>query len=63
MYARFSFAWLFWIGFLVLLATNAAILAAGARLPARLFAAVALLGTAMMFVGSKLGREFLGIAV
>ena len=53
------YAWLFWIGFLVLLATNAAMLFRGA-----VFAAVAgLLGAAMMFVGSKLGREFLGIAV
>ena len=48
----------FWIGFLVLLA-HAVVLGIGG---ARGTAVVALAGTAAMFVGSKIGREFLGIA-
>ena len=44
----------FWIGFLVLLAH--AVTLGGAR------GTIALAGTAAMFVGSKIGREFLGIS-
>ena len=58
MYANEMYAWLFWIGFLVLMLTNTLLLVLG---PVRLAAAVGLLGAALMFVGSKLGREFLGI--
>jgi hypothetical protein len=52
------YQWLFWIGFLLLVGTNSVMLIGGTM---RLPAVVALLGTALMFVGSKLGREFLGI--
>lgn len=49
---------LFWIGILVLLASHVPMLTGGMRT----HAIVALSGTAAVFVGSKLGREFLGLA-
>lgn len=52
------YAYLFWIGFLVLFAVNVYLLTRGVVWPA----IVGLLGTVFMFVGSKLGREFLGIS-
>lgn len=53
-------AWtlLFWLGFFILLAAHLQLLL---RRATRQHAFVALTGTAMMFVGSKIGREFLGI--
>ena len=44
---------LFWIGFLVSIASHTIVLQHHTLL--------AITGTAFMFVGSKLGREFLGI--
>jgi uncharacterized membrane protein YhiD involved in acid resistance len=52
------FKGLFWIGILVLIASHVPMLAGGMRT----HALVALSGTAAVFVGSKLGREFLGLA-
>jgi hypothetical protein len=49
---------LFWLGFFVLLAAHFQLLREQAT---RQHAMIALAGTAMMFVGSKIGREFLGI--
>lgn len=45
---------LFWIGFIILIVAHVV----G---PMRQHAVIGLTGTALMFVGSKLGREFLGI--
>lgn len=47
---------LFWLGFFVLLVAHFQLLR-----DSRQHAFVALTGTVMMFVGSKIGREFLGI--
>jgi hypothetical protein len=52
---------LFWLGFLVLLAAHFQLLREHARTATRQHAIVALTGTLMMFVGSKIGREFLGL--
>lgn len=49
---------LFWIGFLILIVSHVLMLNG----PMRQHAMIALTGTVCMFVGSKLGREFLGIA-
>ena len=49
---------LFWLGFFILIAAHIQLLVQTAT---RQHAMIALSGTAMMFVGSKLGREFLGI--
>jgi hypothetical protein len=49
---------LFWIGFFILLAAHIQLLVETAT---RQHAMIALTGTAMMFVGSKIGSEFLGI--
>jgi hypothetical protein len=51
------YATIFWLGFFILLLTHIQLL----RTNMQQHALVALTGTAMMFVGSKLGREFLGI--
>ncbi len=48
---------LFWIGVLVLLVSHIFLLESMPQ-----HATIALTGLALMFVGSKLGREFLGIA-
>ena len=47
------YAALFWIGFFVSIASHTVV--------SQHHTALALAGTAFMFVGSKLGREFLGI--
>jgi hypothetical protein len=47
---------LFWLGFFILLAAHFQLLR-----ESRQHAVIALTGTFMMFVGSKIGREFLGI--
>lgn len=51
---------LFWIGFLVLLAIHVAQLV-GLDMAVTPHALISLAGTAAMFLGSKIGREFLGI--
>ena len=53
-----TFAILFWVGILVLIVSHVPMLAGGMRT----HAIIALSGTAAVFVGSKLGREFLGLA-
>jgi hypothetical protein len=47
---------LFWLGFFVLLVAHFQMLRQHRR-----HATIALTGLALMFVGSKIGREFLGI--
>jgi hypothetical protein len=49
---------LFWTGIVILIASHVPMLTGGMRT----HALVALSGTAAVFVGSKLGREFLGLA-
>ena len=53
---------LFWLGFFILLAAHIQLLRQHMQTATRQHAMIALAGTAMMFVGSKIGREFLGIA-
>lgn len=53
-----TFTILFWVGILVLLASHVPMLTGGMRT----HAIVALSGTAAVFVGSKIGREVLGLA-
>ncbi len=53
---------LFWLGFFVLLFIHARMLARHVQTASRTHALVALTGLTMMFVGSKIGRAFLGIA-
>lgn len=52
---------LFWLGFFILLAAHFQLLREHVQKTTRQHAAIALTGTLMMFVGSKIGREFLGI--
>ena len=52
-----TFTIVFWIGFFVLIASHVTMLTGEMRQ----HAIIALIGTAMMFVGSKIGRSFLGI--
>ena len=47
----------FWIGFGILIVSHVTMLAGSMRT----HAVIALSGTALMFVGSKIGRSFLGI--
>jgi hypothetical protein len=49
---------LFWVGIVVLIVSHVPMLNGGMRT----HAIVALSGTAAVFVGSKIGREFLGLA-
>ena len=53
-----TFTILFWVGILVLVASHVQMLTGGMRT----HAIIALSGTAAVFVGSKIGREFLGLA-
>lgn len=53
---------LFWLGFFILLAAHIQLLREHVQTASRQHALIALTGTIMMFVGSKLGREFLGLA-
>ena len=48
---------LFWTGFFILLVSHLLMLTG----PMRQHAIIALAGTFFMFVGSKIGREFLGL--
>ena len=59
MYAVFSFGSLFWIGFLTLATATSALWIRSGITVVSLALAV---GIALMFVGSKIGREFLGIS-
>jgi hypothetical protein len=52
---------LFWIGFLILLGAHLQLLREHMQTATRQHAFVALTGLALMFVGSKIGREFLGM--
>lgn len=52
---------LFWLGFFTLLAAHIQLLREHVQTASRQHALIALAGTIMMFVGSKLGREFLGL--
>lgn len=52
---------LFWLGFFTLLLAHAQLLQEHVRTATRQHAVIALTGLAMMFIGSKIGREFLGI--
>ena len=49
---------LFWLGFIILLLTHVQLIL---QTVTRQHAVVALTGLAFMFIGSKIGREFLGI--
>ena len=51
------FTGFFWLGFFVLIASHVGMLGG----PMNTHAIIALIGTALMFVGSKIGRSFLGI--
>jgi hypothetical protein len=52
---------LFWLGFFILLAAHIQLLRQHMRTATRQHAVIALTGLAFIFVGSKIGREFLGI--
>ena len=53
---------LFWFGFFVLIFIHARMLMTHMQTASRQHALVALMGVLMMFVGSKIGRSFLGLA-
>ena len=53
-----TFKLLFWVGIVTLIASHVPMLTGSMRT----HALVALSGTAAVFVGSKIGREFLGLA-
>jgi len=50
------YTWLFWIGFLTVLIIHMQMLKSNTR-----HAVISIVAVSAMFVGSKLGREFLGI--
>jgi hypothetical protein len=52
---------LFWLGFFILLLAHIQLLRMHMQTATRQHAFVALTGLVFMFVGSKIGREFLGI--
>ena len=52
---------LFWLGFFILLLVHIKLLRQHVQTATRQHAIVALTGLVFMFVGSKIGREFLGI--
>lgn len=52
---------LFWLGFFILIAAHIQLLRQHMQTASRQHAVIALTGVAFMFVGSKIGREFLGI--
>ena len=55
------YASLFWLGFFVLLVAHLQLLRQHVQTATRQHAFIALSGLALMFVGSKIGREFLGM--
>jgi hypothetical protein len=52
---------LFWLGFFILLVAHIQLLRQHLQTATRQHAIIALTGLAFMFVGSKIGREFLHI--
>jgi len=52
---------IFWLGFFILLLAHIQLLRQHMQTATRQHAFVALTGLVFMFVGSKIGREFLGI--
>jgi xanthosine utilization system XapX-like protein len=52
-----AYVMMFWAGFVVLVVSHVLLFRAMPQ-----HSTIALVGTALMFVGSKLGREFLGLA-
>lgn len=56
------FTSMFWLGFLILLGAHLQLLREHMQTATRQHAYIALTGLALMFLGSKLGREFLGIS-
>ena len=53
---------LFWLGFFILLAAHIQMLRQHVQTATRRHATIALTGLALMFIGSKIGREFLGVS-
>lgn len=54
---------LFWLGVVILIAAHQQLLRDHAQAATRQHVFIALAGFVFMFVGSKIGREFLGIKV
>ena len=54
------FTSMFWLGFLILLGAHLQLLREHMQPATRQHAYIALTGLTLMFVGSKIGREFLG---
>jgi xanthosine utilization system XapX-like protein len=52
-----AYVMMFWAGFVVLVVSHVLLFQSMPQ-----HSTIALVGTALMFVGSKLGREFLGLA-
>lgn len=52
---------LFWLGFFILLVAHIQLLRQHMQTATRQHAFIALTGLVFMFVGSKIGREFIGI--
>jgi xanthosine utilization system XapX-like protein len=52
-----AYVLMFWAGFVVLVVSHVLLFRSMPQ-----HSTIALIGTALMFVGSKLGREFLGLA-
>jgi xanthosine utilization system XapX-like protein len=52
-----AYVLMFWVGFVVLVVSHVLLFRSMPQ-----HSTIALIGTALMFVGSKLGREFLGLA-
>jgi xanthosine utilization system XapX-like protein len=52
-----AYVLMFWAGFVVLVVSHVLLFRSMPQ-----HSTIALVGTALMFVGSKLGREFLGLA-
>ena len=55
------FTSMFWAGFLILLGAHLQLLHEHMQTATKTHASIALTGLALMFVGSKIGREFLGV--
>ena len=55
------FTSLFWLGFFILVAAHFQLIREHMQKSTRQHALIALAGTTLMFIGSKIGREFLGI--
>ena len=53
---------LFWLGFIILILAHLQLLRQHVQTATRRHAVIAMTGVTFMFVGSKIGREFLGIS-